>query len=177
MAGDPLLRHIRHAEDWLRRARHDWRSGNAPAAVLRLMLAEAEIRHARETAAEGVAQRRSAAVSVVATGRRGGWSRAAAVIAAAAVLAAGLGYASMRTGVPRGGALAVRDGGGTTQTIVQLDSGQFLMPDRGQAIAGGPGGPGLAAPRLRAVGGRDGPGSAGLQLAVPVDLRTPSPTF
>ena len=182
MAGDPLLRHIRHAEDWLRRARHDWRSGNAPAAVLRLMLAEAEIRHARETGAEGVAQRRSAATSMFATGGRAGWSRAAAVVAAAAVLAAGLGYASMRTGLPRGGALAVRDGaagpggGGTTQTIVQLDSGQFLMPDRGQTVAGGPGGPGLAVPRPRAVGG-DGPGSAGLLRAVPVDLRTPSPTF
>ncbi|HKX19605.1 MAG TPA: hypothetical protein VJT33_16515, partial [bacterium] len=46
---DPLLRHIRHAEDWLARARFDWRRGNAPAALLRLMLAEAEIRHARET--------------------------------------------------------------------------------------------------------------------------------
>jgi len=158
MAGDPLLRHIRHAEDWLRRARHDWRSGNPPAAMLRLMLAEAEIRQARETGAEG-------AISV--RPRRAGWFRAAAVIAAAAVLAAGLGYASIRTSLPRNDALAARDGsagpggGGIARTIVQLDSGQFLLPDRGQTVAGGPG----------------GPGAGGLQLAVPVDLRTPSPTF
>lgn len=170
MAGDPLLRRIRHAEDWLRRARHDWQGGNAPAAMLRLMLAEAEIRHARETGAERVAQ------SNLVTGRRAGWSRAAAVIAAAAVLAAGLGYASMQMGMPRNDALAVRDGpavglplkgrpggGGIARTIVQLDSGQFLMPDRGQTAAGEPGGP-----VWRGVG---------LQLAVPVDLRTPSPTF
>ncbi len=172
MAGDPLLRHIRHAEDWLRRARHDWRGGNAPAAMLRLMLAEAEIRHARETGADGIV-----VISGRVTGRRAGWPRAAAAIAAAAVLAAGLGYASMRAGMPRNDSLAVRDGsaaglplkegprlpggGGIARTIVQLDSGQFLMPDRGRTAAGAPG----------------GPGSAGLQLAVPVDLRTPAPTF
>jgi len=168
MAGDPLLRRIRHAEDWLRRARHDWRGGNAPAAILRLMLAEAEIRYARETGAEAIAQGRGEA------GRRPSWPRAAAAIAAAAVLAAGLGYVSMQMAMPHNDALAGRDGpaagislrggaggGGITRTIVQLDTGQFLMPDRGRTPAGEPG----------------GPGSAGLQLAVPVDLRTPSPTF
>ena len=55
---DPLLRHIRHAEEWLGRARGDWRRGNAPAALLRLMLAEAEIRQARET---GTAEEKRAA--------------------------------------------------------------------------------------------------------------------
>ena len=167
---DPLLRHIRNAEDWLRRARHDWRAGNAPAAMLRLMLAEAEIRHARETGAEGIAPRPAAAP--LAGGHRAGWSRAAAAIAAAAVLAAGLGYAAMRAALPRPDALAVRDGSaaglgrGIGRTIVQLDSGQFLMPDHGQTAAGGPGDSGFA--------GRD---SRPLQFAVPVDLRTPSPTF
>jgi hypothetical protein len=187
MAGaDPLLPHIRHAEDWLRRARHDWRNGNAPAAMLRLMLAEAEIRHARERGAEGIAEPPRSTVPL-AEWRRTGWSRAAAAIVAAAVLAAGLGYASMRPGLPRHNTLAARDGsaaglplkggqvgGGIGRTIVRLDSGEFLMPDRGQAAAGGPGDPGFA--------GRDGTVLAGpdgrpLQLAVPVDLRTPSPTF
>jgi hypothetical protein len=40
------------------------------------------------------------------------------------------------------------------------------MPDQGQTAAGGPGDSGFA--------GRD---SRTLQFAVPVDLRTPSPTF
>jgi hypothetical protein len=179
MAGpDPLLRHIRHAEEWLGRARRDWRRGNAPAAMLRLMLAEAEIRQARET---GTAVARSAAP--VADGqadrsRRGRWPRAAAAIAAAAVLAAGLGYASLGPGLGRHETLAARDGsaaipgrggplgGGISRTIVRLNSGEFLMPDREQTTAGRPGDPGPA--------GQDGRPP---QFAVPVDLKTPSPTF
>ena len=159
MAGsDPLLRHIRHAEDWLRCARTDWRSGNAPAAMLRLMLAEAEIRHARETGA------------VLPAGRRARWSRTAAAMAAAAVLAAGLSYASMQLlaghhdtvaagdgpvrGLPRGAGQA---GGGIGRTIVRLDSGEFLMPERGRPAAG--------------------PAAGDPSFVVPVDLRAPSPTF
>jgi hypothetical protein len=178
---DPLLRHIRHAEDWLRRARHDWRRGNAPAARLRLMLAEAEIRHARESGAGGIAEP-ARATAPVAAGRRAGWARAVAALAAAAVIGAGLGYAWMRSDL-----LAARDGAsgglslqggqvgrGIARTIVQLNSGQFLMPDRGQTTAGSPSAPGLA--------GQDGSGSAARdgrppQFAVPVDLKTPSPTF
>jgi len=46
---DALLRHLRHAEEWLGRARRDYRRGDHRAAVLRLMLAEAEVQRARET--------------------------------------------------------------------------------------------------------------------------------
>lgn len=162
---DPLLRHIRHAEDWLGRARLDWRRGNAPAAMLRLMLAEAEIRHARES---GVVA--APPVAVPAGGGRVAWPKAAAAIAAAAVLAAGLGYASMRSG--QQGALAERDGspaglpGGLSRTIVRLDTGQFLMPDREQTAGAGPAGSLPGAGDVRP-----------LQFAVPADLKSPSPTF
>jgi len=175
---DPLLRHIRHAEEWLGRARGDWRRGNAPAAMLRLMLAEAEIRHARETGA-GTAVRPSASSregGQSGRGRRAGWPRAAAMIAAAAVVAAGAGYASLGPGLARHDTLAVQEpaalpgqgqlGGGISRTIVRLDSGEFLMPDRERTTAGRPGDPGFT--------GRDG---RPLQFAVPVDLKTPSPTF
>ena len=46
-----ILAHIRHAERWLRRARSDCERGDARQAVLRLLLAEAEIRRARESSA------------------------------------------------------------------------------------------------------------------------------
>jgi hypothetical protein len=46
-----VLAHIRHAEQWLRRARTDYVRGDACQAVLRLLLAEAEIRRARESGA------------------------------------------------------------------------------------------------------------------------------
>ncbi len=161
---DPLLRHIRHAEDWLGRARLDWRRGNAPAAMLRLMLAEAEIRHARET---GVA---ASPVAAPAGRGRVTWPKAAAVIAAAAVLAAGLGYASIRP--EQQGALAERAGspaglhGGLSRVIVRLDTGQFLMPDREQTAGIGPAGSAPWAGDVRPF-----------QFAVPADLKSPSPTF
>jgi len=44
-----ILDHIRHAERWLRRAREDCARGDAHRVVLRLLLAEAEIRRARES--------------------------------------------------------------------------------------------------------------------------------
>ncbi|HKV45181.1 MAG TPA: hypothetical protein VJT32_10990 [bacterium] len=44
-----ILDHIRHAEGWLRRAREDCAHGDAHRVVLRLLLAEAEIRRARES--------------------------------------------------------------------------------------------------------------------------------
>lgn len=160
---DLLLRHIRHAEHWLGRARLDWRHGNAPAAMLRLMLAEAEIRHARET--------RTAAPDAAPAGRGWiAWPKAAAAMAAAAVLAGGLGYMSIRP--QQQGAIAEQAGsaaglrGGLSQTIVRLDTGQFLMPDREQTAERGPVGPAPGAGDLRP-----------LQFAVPVDLKSPSPTF
>jgi hypothetical protein len=45
---DEISRRIRHAEQWLRWARSDCRRGEPRSAVLRLLLAEAEIRRARE---------------------------------------------------------------------------------------------------------------------------------
>src|SRR5579864_9527083 len=144
---DPLLRHIRYAEDWLGRARRDWRRGNAHAAMLRLMLAEAEIRHARESGAETAVGRPAAPREGEPADhtRRARWPRAAAAIAAAAMLAAGLGYASLGPGLGRHETLASRDGsaaalpgrsgqlgGGISRTIVRLDSGEFLMPDPGR---------------------------------------------
>lgn len=175
---DPLLRHIRHAEEWLGRARGDWRRGNAPGALLRLMLAEAEIRHARETGTAVAGSAAPVGDGQADRGRRGRRPLAAAAIAAAAVLAAGLGYASLGPGLGRHETLAARDGspaipgqggpvgGGISRTIVRLDSGEFLMPDREQTTAGRPGDPGFA--------GQDGRPP---QFAVPVDLKTPSPTF
>jgi len=44
-----ILDHIRHAEAWLRHARADWARGDARQVLLRLLLAEAEIRRARES--------------------------------------------------------------------------------------------------------------------------------
>lgn len=158
---DPLLRHVFHAEEWLRRARRDWRSGDGHAAVLRLMLAEAEIRHAREAGLEE-------GPSSLRLRGRGAGRRAAAAIAAAAVLAAGAAYTSIRAlaltggGAPHGTVIAheapAPPGNGADRTFVRLDSGQFLMAGQGQDRATGPSG-------------------GSLQLAVPVDLRTPSPTF
>jgi hypothetical protein len=46
-----MLAHIRNAEGWLRKARADYVRGNGPRVLLRLLLAEAEIRRARESAA------------------------------------------------------------------------------------------------------------------------------
>lgn len=169
---DPLLRHVFHAEEWLRRARDDWRSGNGRAAVLRLMLAEAEIRNAREAGlAEALPPAGPSSPRLRGRGAgplSGAGRRAAAAIAAAAVLAAGAAYTSIHAGPtltgrgPHGTVIAheapVPAGDGTDRAFVRLDSGQFLMPGQGQDPAAGP---------------ADG----SLRLAVPVDLRTPSPTF
>ena len=48
-APDSMAERIRHAEAWLRRARVDCRRGDTHRALLRLLLAEAEIRRARES--------------------------------------------------------------------------------------------------------------------------------
>jgi hypothetical protein len=172
---DAFLCSIGYAEDWLRRARHDWRSGNAPAAVRRLMLAEAEIHHARETAA-------ASGLALIRRGAAGSGGRLLAGLAAAAVLAAGVGYAWMQ-GIEQAGPVAVRGTEGRVRgnfgrTIVQLDTGRLLMVDPAGG-APGEGSPHLAAPW---------PLGSGLQrsrnprdpeepVGVPVDLKTSSPTF
>jgi hypothetical protein len=169
---DRLLRHIGYAEDWLRRARYDWRKGDGPGALRRLILAEAEIRHARENGA--------------ALGSQGGprqpvpaW-RLVAGLAGAAVLAAGIGYASMWSGAPERSPIAAQGGmrgaagGGFGRSIVQLDSGRFLMPDPAQDDSAGAAG-GLAMPEPGADGA---PARRPARVGeVPVDLRTSSPKF
>ena len=76
-APDGLAERIRHAERWLRRARVDCRRGHTDRALLRLLLAEAEIRRARESGESAVAAGRPI--------RRapGGW----ALLAAAGIVA------------------------------------------------------------------------------------------
>jgi hypothetical protein len=171
-APDALLRQIGYAEDWLRRARRDWQNGDTRGALRRLMLAEAEIRHARETGA--VLQRPAADRAGAAPGRR-----LVAGLVAALLLAAGIGYASKWTGTPQPRAVAVRRAGdrlsrGVGRTIVQLDSGRFLMPDPGQESVGTPAGPGFTVPGARVD---RAPADRWPHLVVPVDLRTSSPTF
>jgi hypothetical protein len=167
---DVLLRHIGYAEEWLRRARRDWRRGDGAAAVRRLLLAEAEIRHARETAA----------VQPVRAGARADAARRlVAGLAAVIVLAAGMGYALTRAGAPRSHAVTVRAAEGRAdhgveRTIVQLDSGRILMAGPGEDSTEPPAGPGVAV--------RDAPADRthrdrAPRFAVPVDLRTSSPTF
>jgi hypothetical protein len=170
-APDALLRQIGYAEDWLRRAQRDWEKGDTPAALRRLMLAEAEIRHARET---GAVLRRPAADRVGAAP-----GRLVAGLVAAILLAAGIGFASKWTGTPQPGAVAARRAGdrlrgGVGRTIVQLDSGRFLMPDPGQASAGTPAAPGFTVP---GAGADQAPADPWPHLVMPVDLRTSSPTF
>lgn len=80
---DAVLAHIGHAERWLRRARADYQRGDLRQVVLRLLLAEAEIRRARESGAAmtELPPRRPAHLP---------WAIAAAVAAAGLILA---GYA------------------------------------------------------------------------------------
>jgi hypothetical protein len=116
-----ILAHIRHAEEWLRKARADYARGDGRQVLLRLLLAEAEIRRARESGAvtAEVPRRRAAAP---------GWAILGALAAAAVILA---GYAFARP--PVSGPVATapplfraapvtagRDG------VLRFDSGQVL---------------------------------------------------
>jgi len=75
-----ILAHIRHAEGWLRRARADYERGDGRQVLLRLLLAEAEIRRARESGVAVVAiPRRRSAVPA--------WAILGAVAAAVALMA------------------------------------------------------------------------------------------
>jgi hypothetical protein len=77
---DTVVAHIGHAERWLRRARTDYERGDLRQVVLRLLLAEAEIRRAREsgTAIAELPPRRTGQVS---------WAVLGAAAAAALILA------------------------------------------------------------------------------------------
>lgn len=128
-----ILAHIRHAERWLRRARADYQRGDARQAVLRLLLAEAEIRRARESgaAAPAVSRRRPLAPA---------WAVLGTIVATGVILAV---YALTRPPVAGpaatapGVALAVpaaqRLGGGG---ILRFESGQvlpFVLPGGGRS--------------------------------------------
>ncbi len=118
MSMPPMMRHIRYAEQWLRWARADYRRGEVRGAVLRLMVAEAEIRHAR---AAGMATVDSPRV-VSRSGRL-----VAVAMGGAAVLLLGLGYPLFRGGE------SARQPAVETQITsapfgpVQLQSGNLLV--------------------------------------------------
>ena len=83
-----ILEHIRHAEGWLRRARADCARGDARQVVLRLLLAEAEIRRARESGTS------AAAPALPARRPRSVWMGVGAAVAAGLLVLAG--YAMVR---------------------------------------------------------------------------------
>jgi hypothetical protein len=81
-APDSLAERIRHAEAWLRRARLDCRRGEIDRALLRLLLAEAEIRRARESG-------KSAAAAGGRMRRMPGWAVLGAAVVTALLLVLG----------------------------------------------------------------------------------------
>jgi hypothetical protein len=154
---DGVLRHIQHAEEWLRWARSDNRRGDVRAVVLRLLLAEAEIRHAREVGA-----RLAAAPHASRRPRR----RIAAVAAAVALLvAAGAVIALRPAGRDGSAAVGMSPHAWAIEPpapagAVRLEAGRLLT--LGPALAGGeqdrPGGsPGGSEYRLVPI---DGDGEA-----------------
>jgi hypothetical protein len=122
---DAMLHHIRHAEEWLRSARGDCRRGDVRSALLRLLLAEAEIRHARE-ADPPLPVRPSGGLRT--SGLFASLGAAAAVAVAAAVWYAAF-FAQLAHPVP---SVARRVGAPAAQSaqeplgVVQLESGRFL---------------------------------------------------
>ena len=118
-----ILHHIRHAEQWLRWARSDCERGDARAAVLRLLLAEAEVRRARESGTQ-------VAPEPLVPLRRRRTAVVAGALAAAAVLAT-TGYIMLRSSGPNPDvsarpalrAVPAADG---REAIVRFESGRFL---------------------------------------------------
>lgn len=168
-APQDVLRRIRHAEEWLRWARSDCLRGDLRGMVLRLMLAEAEIRHVRET---GIRE----AV------RAGAWVRSAhrrmALVGAAVGLAAvTVALSAVYVGVRRqgGGQAAVESPAGAFRgpaplgpSAVRLDTGGFLTLVQTAGGAGQEGAPSdLARMTASDLLGSDaeGPGAA----VTPVD--------
>jgi hypothetical protein len=175
---DGVARHIQHAEEWLRWARSDYRRGDMRAAVLRLLLAEAEIRHARETGTRF-------AVSPRASWRPRRRGMAVVGVAVALVLAAAA-YTTLRSGGRYGPVAVVPSfpGPGTAAPlppggVVQLETGRFLtlVP----ALAGADQEPGGGARlrefqiMLRPGGDEAGPSARQTDLSDywPVSLTTP----
>jgi hypothetical protein len=135
-APDGLAERIRHAEGWLRRARVDCRRGHTDRALLRLLLAEAEIRRARESGESAVAAggpiRRAP----------GGWALLAAagiaallmIVRLAVIYPIGTGQTDAKTHLRQAASTARAPEG-----IVQFESAKVLpfvgllggVPDRG----------------------------------------------
>ncbi len=152
---DAVLAHIGYAERWLRRARADYEHGDLRRVVLRLLLAEAEIRRARESgvAIADLPPRRPASVP---------WAILVPVAAACLIVA---GYALIRphaeTPIAQApGVVRASHGGNWLNGVVRLDTGQML-PFVG--FSGRPGGttaaqgtPGGDTDRLLTIGD-DGP--------------------
>jgi hypothetical protein len=123
---DVLLRHLRHAEEWLRWARSDYRHGDVHGAVLRLLLAEAEVRHAREAGSH------SAEEAPARTSRGHGVAAPAVAVAAAAAVAAAVyatflsgGSGSERPASADTPAVTLRPAG-ESWASVRLDAGDFF---------------------------------------------------
>ena len=173
---DAVARHIQHAEEWLRWARSDYRRGDTRAAVLRLLLAEAEIRHARETGTH-------LAVSPGASSRHR--RRGMAVLGAAvALILSAAAYTTLRSGGGYGPAAVVPFSPGPATAappasagVVQLETGRFLtlVPALAGADQDQPGG--VAGLREFHIMLRPGGGEAARQADLsdywPVGLTTP----
>ncbi len=152
---DAVLAHIGHAERWLRRARADYERGDLRRVVLRLLLAEAEIRWARESGAAiaDLPPRRPAPVP---------WAILVPVAATGLILA---GYVLSRpyvaTPVAQApGMVAVGRAGDRLSGVVRFDTGQVLpfvgFPGRPSGTTTAQGTPGVDVDRLLTIGD-DGP--------------------
>jgi len=130
-----ILAHIRHAEEWLRKARADYARGDGRRVLLRLLLAEAEIRRARESGAvtAEVPRRRAAPPAWAILG----------VLAAVGVILAGFAFArppvsgpvvTAPAGLQAAPVAAGRNG------VLRFESGQVL-PFVGVPAGTRPGGP------------------------------------
>ncbi len=152
---DAVLAHIGYAERWLRRARADYERGDLRQVVLRLLLAEAEIRRARESGAAiaDLPPRRAAHVP---------WAILGTVAAAGLILA---GYVVIRPYVASPVAQApglARAGHGADRlnAVVRFDTGQVLpfigVPGRPSGTTTAQGALGAEMDRLLTIGD-DGP--------------------
>jgi len=166
-----ILNHIRHAEQWLRWARSDCERGDARAAVLRLLLAEAEVRRARESGTQ-IPQLAPVPVphrhpSVVA-----GAVAAAAVLATTAYIMLRSPGASPDT-TARSTLRAVPAAG---RGVVQLESGRFLTL-MGLRPGGWPGSEAGAGPATFGTAGGLGGGRPSEDLVLPAgDQQLPLPS-
>ncbi len=137
-----ILEHIRHAEAWLRQARGACARGDVRQVVLRLLLAEAEIRRARESGAVvgvpassgvrpgGVIQSLTHGPLLASIGVRRParvvWAAVAAaglLVAAASALLRPLGSVP-QAGTPGAGQAVVAADGG--RGVLRFESGNFL---------------------------------------------------